>query len=29
MIADEDRHRHAADNIAQADAFLFGRVTMK
>src|SRR5262245_30567038 len=27
MIADEDLHRHAADNIAQADALLFGRVT--
>src|SRR5215470_1007899 len=27
MIADEDLHRHAADNLAQADALLFGRVT--
>jgi dihydrofolate reductase len=27
MIADEDLHRHAAENIAQADAILFGRVT--
>ena len=26
-IADEDLHRHAADNLAQADALLFGRVT--
>jgi len=26
-IADEDLHRHAVDNIAQADALLFGRVT--
>ena len=26
-IADEDLHRHAAENIAQADALLFGRVT--
>jgi dihydrofolate reductase len=25
--ADEDLHRHAAQNIAQADALLFGRVT--
>ena len=25
--ADEDLHRHAAENIAQADALLFGRVT--
>jgi dihydrofolate reductase len=24
---DEDMHRHAAENIAQADALLFGRVT--
>ena len=24
---DEDLHRHAAENIAQADALLFGRVT--
>ena len=27
MIADEDLHRHAAQNIAEADALLFGRVT--
>ncbi len=27
MIADEDIHRHAAENIAQADALLLGRVT--
>ena len=27
MIADEDLHRHAAQNIAQADALLLGRVT--
>jgi dihydrofolate reductase len=27
MVADEDLHRHAAENIAQADALLFGRVT--
>ncbi len=27
MIADEDVHRHAAENLAQADALLFGRVT--
>jgi dihydrofolate reductase len=27
MIPDEDLHRHAAGNIAQADALLFGRVT--
>lgn len=26
-IADEDLHRHAAENLAQADALLFGRVT--
>jgi hypothetical protein len=25
-IADEELHRHAAENIAQADALLFGRV---
>jgi dihydrofolate reductase len=29
MIADEDLHRHAAENLAQADALLFGRVTYK
>ena len=27
MIADEELHRHAAENIAQAGALLFGRVT--
>ena len=27
MIADEDIHRHAIENISQADALLFGRVT--
>ena len=27
MIADEDIHRHAVENIARADALLFGRVT--
>jgi dihydrofolate reductase len=27
MIPDEDLHRHAAENVAQADALLFGRVT--
>jgi dihydrofolate reductase len=27
MIPDEDLHRHATENIAQADALLFGRVT--
>src|SRR5512143_3722844 len=27
VIADEDLHRHAAENLAQADALLFGRVT--
>jgi dihydrofolate reductase len=27
MIPDEDLHRHAAENIAQADALLLGRVT--
>ena len=26
-IADEDIHRHAVENLAQADALLFGRVT--
>ncbi|MGH2794248.1 MAG: dihydrofolate reductase family protein, partial [Actinomycetota bacterium] len=26
-IADEDIHNHAAENIARADALLFGRVT--
>jgi len=27
FVPDEDLHRHAAENIAQADALLFGRVT--
>src|ERR1700724_2231480 len=27
MVADEDLHRHAAENIAQADALLLGRGT--
>jgi dihydrofolate reductase len=27
MIADEDLHRHAAENLEQADALLFGRAT--
>jgi dihydrofolate reductase len=27
ISADEDLHRHAAENLAQADALLFGRVT--
>src|SRR5277367_656184 len=27
MIADEELHRHAARNLAQAGALLFGRVT--
>jgi dihydrofolate reductase len=27
VIADEDLHRHAAENLEQADALLFGRVT--
>src|SRR5262249_18822196 len=27
MIPDEDLHRHAVENITQADALLFGRVT--
>src|ERR1044072_726667 len=27
MIADEDLHRNAAENLDQADALLFGRVT--
>jgi dihydrofolate reductase len=26
MIADEDLHRHAVENLDQADALLFGRV---
>jgi dihydrofolate reductase len=26
MIPDEDLHRHAAENVTQADALLFGRV---
>ena len=27
MSTDEDLHRHAAENLDQADALLFGRVT--
>ncbi len=27
VIADEDLHRHAVENLEQADALLFGRVT--
>jgi dihydrofolate reductase len=27
MIADEDLHRHAVENLDQADALVFGRVT--
>jgi len=27
MFADEDLHRHAVENLDQADAPLFGRVT--
>jgi dihydrofolate reductase len=27
MIADEELHRHAAENLMRADALLFGRVT--
>ncbi len=27
VIADEDLHRHAVENVARADALLFGRVT--
>ena len=27
MMADEDMHRHAAENISRADALLLGRVT--
>jgi dihydrofolate reductase len=27
MLADQDVHRHAVENLAQADALLFGRVT--
>jgi hypothetical protein len=27
MFADEDLHRHAAENLDQADALIFGRVT--
>src|SRR5215510_5189471 len=26
MSTDEDLHRHAAENLAQADALLFGRI---
>src|SRR6185436_16649968 len=27
MLADEELHRHAVENLEQADALLFGRVT--
>src|SRR5215207_6853775 len=27
MVADEELHRHAVENLAQADALIFGRVT--
>ena len=27
MVADEDLHRHAVENLNRADALLFGRVT--
>src|SRR5512138_3045108 len=27
MIADEELHRHAVENLSQADALVFGRVT--
>jgi len=27
MVPDEDMHRHATENLARADALLFGRVT--
>jgi dihydrofolate reductase len=27
MVADEDLHRHAVENLVQADALLFGRIT--
>jgi len=27
VLADEDLHRHAAENLDQADALLFGRMT--
>ena len=27
ILADEELHRHAAENLVQADALLFGRVT--
>lgn len=29
MIADDDLHRHAVENISRADALLFGRVTYR
>ena len=29
MFADEDLHRHAVENLDQADALLFGRVTFR
>ena len=28
MLADEDLHRHAVENLVQADALLFGRMTL-
>src|SRR5512134_3241232 len=27
MVADEELHRHATENLARADALLFGRIT--
>src|SRR5436305_15318688 len=27
MVADEELHRHAVENLVQADALLFGRIT--
>ena len=27
IVADEELHRHASENLARADALLFGRVT--
>ena len=27
MVPDEDMHRHAVENLEQADALLFGRIT--
>jgi hypothetical protein len=29
MLADEDLHRHAVENLNQADGLLFGRVTLR